>query len=91
MVYYNNKMLIYLLIAKSDYKMLTAYKLTGEWGRLPDNDLIIGIIHTAGSHSYLLVRSVSLITMREIVHLQIGQCGNQISSKVCASNIVILI
>lgn len=71
--------------------ILTVYKLTGEWGRLPDNDLIIGIILTVGSCIYLLLWSVSLSTMREIVHLQIGQCGNQISSKVCDSKTVILI
>ena len=29
--------------------------------------------------------------MREIVHLQAGQCGNQIGAKVCKNHIVIAI
>lgn len=38
----------------------------------------------------LLVFYLSYTTMREIVHIQAGQCGNQIGAKVCAVRITLL-
>lgn len=57
------------------------------YGWLPLNDVSIGITHTVGtsdsrSRLFLLFQLALFIIMREIVHLQIGQCGNQIGSKV---------